>query len=59
MSGKLIGKFVSAKLRGRKEARQGWVISIDPLQIIGQSNTVYKCEGEPVIIDNPPQRENL
>jgi len=57
MKENMIGKFVSVKLKGtKKDVRQGWIISLKPFQIIGQSGTVYKGEGEPVVISNPPKR---
>jgi hypothetical protein len=55
----LLGKFVTAKWKNRKEARQGWVIQVDPLIIEGQSGMVYECEGVPVIVINPPQKPKI
>lgn len=53
----MIGKFVTAKLKGVMESRQGWVIKEDPLLIRGVSGKEYKCEGEPVLVSNPqPKR---
>lgn len=52
----MIGKFVTAKLEGRNESRQGVVVSMDPFIIRGQSGIEYRCEGEPVRVDNPPPK---
>jgi hypothetical protein len=51
----LLGKFVTAKLIGKNETRQGWVIGIDPLAIEGQDKIPYICEGVPTIVENPPK----
>lgn len=48
------GVFVTAKLRGKAECRQGWVIQTDPLRIRGESGTEYDCEGQPTAVVNPP-----
>lgn len=50
----MIGKFVTAKLKGQVDPRQGWVIYEDPLLIQGESGVVYECEGTPVVVVNPP-----
>lgn len=50
----LLGRFVTANLKGTNEPRQGWVVEIDPLIIRGQSGSIYKCDGEPVVVENPP-----
>ena len=50
----MIGEFVTAKLKGKDNCRQGAVISVDPLIISGQSGTEYECEGEPRLVINPP-----
>jgi hypothetical protein len=51
----LVGQFVTARLRDEVGCRQGWVISVDPLRIRGESGTEYDCEGEPTIVINPPE----
>lgn len=50
----MIGKFVTAKLFGKDDCRQGCVKSLSPLIIQGISGIHYHCEGEPVIVVNPP-----
>lgn len=47
--------FVTAKLLGADDFRQGVIINVDPLIIRGQSGEEYECEGEPVIVVNPPE----
>ena len=51
---KFIGKFVTAKLKGKDDCRQGAVISEAPLIIQGVSGTRYECEGQPTVVSNPP-----
>lgn len=57
---KYIDKFVTAKLVNIIEPRQGWVTNIFKeygLFIIkGQSGALYVCEGNPVIVKNPPKK---
>lgn len=53
----MLGKFVTAKLKGKVDPRQGWVISESPLKIQGQSGVVYECEGKPIIVINPPNKK--
>lgn len=50
----LVGRFVTAKLRGGSAIRQGLVICADPLILRGESGTLYECEGEPAVVVNPP-----
>lgn len=52
----LFGVFVTARLKNgiNGEPRQGWVKSIDPLVIRGESGTFYECEGTPTVVVNPP-----
>lgn len=52
----MIGLFVTAKLFRKYSCRQGWVISMKPLIIQGQSGTYYRCSGVPIRISNPPLR---
>jgi hypothetical protein len=54
MSG-ILNKFVTAKLAGQDDCRQGAVISTDPLRIRCQSGEEHDCEGEPTLVDNPPE----
>ena len=51
-----LGVFVTAKIVGANDCRQGAVISIDPLRIRGQSGAEYDCEGEPTVVENPPEK---
>lgn len=51
-----LGVFVTAKLAGEDDCRQGAVISIVPLRIRGQSGAEYDCEGEPAVVENPPEK---
>ena len=53
-----LGEFVTAKLKGKIDPRQGWVINENPLFIKGQSGEIYECEGTPAIVENPPQKTN-
>ncbi len=53
---KLLGQFVTARLRNKEEIRQGWIISIKPFIIKGQTGNIYYCTGKPVLISNPPKR---
>lgn len=46
-----LGDYVTAKLRGVNDCRQGWVVS---LRIRGESGKEYECEGAPVLVGNPP-----
>lgn len=52
----LMGRFVTAKLRGKDDCRQGWVIGLAPLRIRGETGEEYECEGTPAIVVNPPDR---
>lgn len=52
----LLGVFVTAKLAGLGDCRQGAVISTDPLRIRGQSGEEYDCEGCPTVVVNPPEK---
>ena len=55
----LLGVFVTARLKGgiNGEPRQGWVETVNPLTIRGESGTLYECEGTPVVVINPPDRQ--
>jgi len=55
----MIGKFVTAKLLGKDDCRQGWVIDTNLFLVKGQSGETYLCEGEPVLVDNPPPNQSL
>lgn len=52
----MIGKsiFVTAKLLRKEDCRQGWLLSLHPLRIKGESGKVYACEGTPTRVINPP-----
>ena len=51
---KLLGRFVTAKIKGEEEARQGWIVEIDPFVIRDRSGTRHECEGYPTLVSNPP-----
>ena len=51
----LVGVFVTAKLKGQIDPRQGWIIEAEPLRIQGESGTIYECEGIAVVVLNPPR----
>lgn len=51
----MLGKFVTAKLAGADDCRQGAVISLNPLRIRGESGSEYDCEGTPTAVTNPPE----
>lgn len=55
----LLGVFVTARLKNgiNGEPRQGWVETVDPLTIRGESGTLYECEGTPTVVINPPDRK--
>lgn len=55
----MLGTFVTAKLFGKDDCRQGWVISTIPLIIQGQSGIHYHCSGKPVLVVNPPPNQAL
>lgn len=46
IGGDIFGHFVTAKLKGTNDCRQGIVVSIEPLIIRGALGT-YICEGTP------------
>lgn len=50
----MLGVFVTAKLKGLDDRRQGWIIELNPLIIQGVSGAIYECEGVPVEVVNPP-----
>jgi len=52
--GGIFGHFVTAKLKGKEDCRQGVVVSLKPLLIKGQYGRVYECEGSPTAVINPP-----
>lgn len=49
-----LNQFVTAKLRGVDECRQGCVISVEPFRIVGVSGQEYDCEGSGHVVENPP-----
>ncbi len=57
---KLIDKFVTAELVNSTNIRQGWIINAfegtDIFIIKGTSGNLYVCEGNPVLVENPPKR---
>ena len=53
----MVGEFVTAKLSGKEDYRQGWIINQYPLRIKGQSGKEYLCEDNPVRVINPPPKE--
>lgn len=50
----IMGKYVTAKLVGAEDCRQGVVISVDPLRIRCGCSEEFACEGTPVVVTNPP-----
>jgi len=54
LDSKYLGRFVTAKLMGLEDCRQGWVIELCPFIIQGESGDFYQCEGTPIIVKNPP-----
>ena len=50
----MIKRFVTIRLMGRKETRQGWLISLYPLKIKGLSGKTYLGEGMPRTVINLP-----
>lgn len=55
-SHELFGVFVTATIKGEIYPLQGWVISESPLRIKCSGGDEYECEGEPVVVINPPDR---
>lgn len=51
----MIGLFVTAKLKGVDDCRQGAIISTDPLRIRTQSGEEYDCEGPVSVVINKPE----
>lgn len=49
IGGDLFGHFVTAKLKGKKDCRQGVVVSLDPLIIRGKCAD-YECDGVPTLV---------
>ncbi len=50
----MIGLFVTAKLKGQDDCRQGAILSTDPLRIRTQSGEEYDCEGSvSIVVDKP------
>lgn len=45
----IFGHFVTAKLKGEDDCRQGVVISINPLIVRGELGD-YECEGTPTMV---------
>lgn len=54
---KWLGRYVTAKLKGAEDCRQGWVVELDPFVIKGESGELYTCEGDTVLVSNPPGKE--
>jgi hypothetical protein len=46
----MLGRFVTAKLKGKNDCRQGYIIQLEPLRIRGESGQEYDCEGDPVLV---------
>jgi hypothetical protein len=55
----MLGRFVTAKLFGKDDCRQGWIISTVPFIIQGQSGIHYHCSREPVLVVNPPPNQQI
>lgn len=51
----MFGKFVTAKLKGQDDCRQGAVICENPLVIRTQSGEEYTCDGFPEIVEESPK----
>jgi hypothetical protein len=53
----LLGLFVTATLGGglNGEPRQGFVESVEPLILRGESGEQYECCGQAAIVSNPPE----
>lgn len=51
----MIGKFVTAKLKGKDDCRQGAVICENPLTICSRDGGKHICDGIPTIVVNPPK----
>jgi len=49
VNGDIFGHYVTAKLKGKDDCRQGIVINLDPLIIKGSLGE-YECEGIPTAI---------
>ena len=55
----MIGTFVTAKLFNKDECRQGYIISMIPFVIQGESGVHYLCCGNPVVVANPPYNKSI
>lgn len=51
VGGDIFGHFVTAKLKGKEDCRQGLVISVEPLILKGVHGE-YECEGNPTVVDS-------
>lgn len=51
----MIGLYVTARLKGKSHPLQGWVVSMDPLEIKHSDGTKSACQGTPTIVLNPPE----
>jgi hypothetical protein len=53
-----LGDFVTGKLAGEADCRQGWIVQLHPTTVLrGESCTEYNVEGELTLVDKPPSRE--
>jgi hypothetical protein len=52
----MIGTYVTARLKGKTYPLQGWVTSLDPLEIKHSDGTKSACQGTPAVVTNPPER---
>ena len=54
------GTFVTARLKGKEDCRQGVFVKGTPEEflIMGESGTVYKCEGAATIVPDCNLRGN-
>ena len=55
----LLGVFVTAKLKGKEDCRQGFLKATNPLIIFGVTGREYECEGDVAIVGNPPFNPRL
>ncbi len=51
----IMGKYVTAKLTGADDCRQGVVISVDPLRIRCGCGEEFACDGAPTVVAEQPE----
>jgi hypothetical protein len=50
------GDFVTGKLVGEEDCRQGWIVQIHPTILRGRDGDEYPVKDKVTLVDNPPTR---